>query len=125
MKLVRRVGGIALFVAVLVVGWRFAASNAGPVTVDLLLERAPDVPLWVALLLAFGSGAAVTGVYALYKVARASLEVRRYRKAVASLEAEIHQLRNLPLVAESAAPPVRALPGREAEPGAPAARRGV
>ena len=108
MKLLRRLLVLGFFAAALVVGWRFAATNGGLVTVDLLMVQATDVAMWVVLGVTFGAGAALTAVFAMLRLARVSLESRRYRRFAAKLEAEIHQLRNLPLVAESASPTLRA-----------------
>jgi hypothetical protein len=62
------------------------------------------VSLWVALLVAFGFGAAITAAIAAYRATRQGLVNRRYRKMIRDLESEVHQLRNLPLTGD--APPV-------------------
>jgi len=87
-------GGIVLAV------WRFAVENATAVTVRLLVGEASDVALWLALFVAFAAGALAVGFGSLIQFARSALIARRYRKTVAGLEAEVHQLRNLPLVSE-------------------------
>lgn len=104
MQVVRRLLGVGLFVAVLVVGWRFAAENSARVTIDMLVSEIDGVSLWAALLVSFASGAAAAGAIGLYRVARLGLVARRYRKAVRGLEAEVHQLRNLPLSTDAPAP---------------------
>jgi uncharacterized integral membrane protein len=104
MRLTRRILGIALFVALLVGGWRFAAENAQVVSVHYLLGSIDQVPVWQVLFCAFLAGVVVTGVLALVQTARLRLEARRYRKAVRGLEAEVHQLRNLPLASDEAEP---------------------
>ncbi len=93
---------------------QFVQQNADPVAVDLLLAETRPASLWLVLLTSFGIGAAIAGGVCLFEVARYSLVARRYRKTVARLESEIHQLRNLPL-ADEALPTV-------APPGGPAAR---
>lgn len=104
MLIARRLILLALVAAVLVAGWVFAGRNAEPrVAVDFWFVAAPEVSLWQALVVAFGAGALLATALWLFEVARYGLVARRYRKAVARLEAEIHQLRNLPL-AEGAAP---------------------
>ena len=103
MRLARRLIGLALFAAALVGGWRFAAENSVPVTVSYLAGEIGGVPLWAVLLVAFGAGMAVTGVVALLQLARLGLVSRRYRKTAHGLEAEVHQLRNLPLSDDSEA----------------------
>jgi uncharacterized integral membrane protein len=103
MRVVRRLLVVALFVAALVLGWWFARANSAAVTVDYLVGRLGDVSLWAALLGAFAAGAAVAGGIGLYQVAKLQLVRRRYRKTVRSLEAEVHQLRNLPLAVDAPA----------------------
>ena len=103
MRVVRRLLVVALFVAALVLGWWFARANAAVVTVDYLVGQLGDVSLWAALLGAFAVGAATAGGIGLYQVAKLRLVGRRYRKAVRSLEAEVHQLRNLPLAVDEPA----------------------
>jgi len=104
MRLTRRILGIALFVALLVGGWRFAAENSQAVSVHYLVGSFESVPVWLVLFCAFATGAAATGALALVQSARLRLEARRYRKAVRGLEAEVHQLRNLPLATDEAEP---------------------
>ncbi|HTY17638.1 MAG TPA: LapA family protein [Myxococcota bacterium] len=103
MRVVRRLLGLALFVGALVVGWAFAHRNPDAVSVDLLFTKPPGQPLWLVLLAAFGAGALCAGALGLYHAARLRLTARRYRRAAAGLEAEIHQLRNLPLAAQPGA----------------------
>jgi uncharacterized integral membrane protein len=104
MKLMRRLLGAAVFVAILVFGWRFAADHSGPVQVKLPGLAGIEVTLWMALLAAFGLGAVIVTVIASLRIARLQLVSRRYRKVIRDLEAEVHQLRNLPLAEETAAP---------------------
>jgi len=89
---------VAVFVGLFAAVWRFVGGNADPVDVDLILLRVP-LPLWMALLGAFGLGAFSAGISLVYELAKRSFATRRYRKQVAGLESEIHQLRNLPLAA--------------------------
>jgi uncharacterized integral membrane protein len=103
MRVVRRLLIVALFVAALVVGWRFARENSAAVTVDYLVGELAEVSLWAALVGAFAAGAAVVGAVGLYQVAKLRLVTRRYRKTVRALEAEVHQLRSLPLASEAPA----------------------
>ena len=96
--MLRRVLVAVLFVALFVAVWRFVGGNAEPVGIDLLFLHL-NVPLWSALLGAFVLGALSAGVSLVYEIARKSFTARRYRKQMAGLESEIHQLRNLPLAA--------------------------
>jgi uncharacterized membrane protein YciS (DUF1049 family) len=99
MRWVRRWIGVALLVAFLVGGWRLAHENGERVTVSYLFG-AIEMPLWQALLWAFGAGFALAGVGWLWLGLRSRMVERRYRKTVGALEAEVHQLRNLPLATE-------------------------
>lgn len=102
MQVTRRLVGIALFVGILVLGWTFAAEHAEPVTIHVPYLVDFEVTLWLALLAAFGIGVAATGTVAVLRATRQGLVSRRYRKMIRDLEAEIHQLRNLPLATEDA-----------------------
>jgi uncharacterized integral membrane protein len=126
MRNLRRLLVLAALAAVLWVGWRFAGSNSGPVSVDYLFGRAEDVSLWLALVVAFALGALVSGTLGVYQVAKLGLLARRYRKAASGLESEIHQLRNLPLASDAERPP-RSSAGSVPELGGPSrtAERGV
>jgi hypothetical protein len=88
---------IALFVGVLVFGWRFAADHSSQVTIKIPVVEEVQVTLWLALLLATAVGAAAAGLMAIFQIARLRLLARRYRKMIKGLESEVHQLRNLPL----------------------------
>jgi uncharacterized integral membrane protein len=103
MRLLVRLFWVALFVGVLVLGWTFRAENEGPVTVSYAFGQFPPVPQWLALLAAFAVGAAAAGLIGLYQVAKLRLVARRYRKTVRGLEAEVHQLRTLPLSSDEPA----------------------
>jgi hypothetical protein len=98
MRTLRRLLAAALFVSALVFGWRFASANPEPVAVSLPLVGAIAThPLWLVLVGAFAVGFAVAAVVGLYQAARLSLLARRWRRVASGLEAELHQLRNLPL----------------------------
>jgi hypothetical protein len=103
MKVLRRLVGIALFVGILVLGWTFAAEHSDPVTIHVPYLADFEVTLWAALLAAFGIGVVSTGTVAVLRATRQSLVARRYRKMIRDLEAEIHQLRNLPLATDESA----------------------
>jgi uncharacterized integral membrane protein len=98
MGVVRKIVGVAVFLAVLIAGWMFAHGNDEPVSIDYVLGRTPEVALWKALVVA----AVLGGVGAVWlmgwRLLRSRLEARRYRKAMLELESEVHQLRNLPVV---------------------------
>ena len=98
--MLRRLLAVGLFVGLFVALWQFVGGNADPVDIDLLVLRIP-LPLWLALLGAFGLGALCAGASLVYQLAKRSFATRRYRKKLAGLESEIHQLRNLPLAADA------------------------
>jgi hypothetical protein len=97
MRIARRLFLLLVFAGLFWFAWRFTHGNTLPVTVDLVFVETPDLPLWGVLLAAFALGALCAGASLVYELARKSLLARRYRKAVAGLETEIHELRNLPL----------------------------
>jgi Lipopolysaccharide assembly protein A domain len=115
MRMLRRLLVLAVFGALFVATWRFVSGNGAPIDLDLVLVELHQVPLWSALLGAFALGATSAGASLLYELAKKSFAARRYRKALAGLESEIHQLRNLPLAAPEAsggpAPPARSAAG--------------
>ena len=114
----RRLVPMLLGAGLLYLGWRLRNANGAAVTVDFLLGRLHDVPLWYALLGSFVLGAAVVGLALLTQIARGGLVTRRYRKKVRGLETEVHQLRNLPLAPDEVAPEgVPGLTRRGAVPG--------
>ena len=96
MRWVRRWIAVALVVAVLIGGWGLAHENGALVRVSYLWGEI-ELPLWQALLWFFGAGFALAGSGWLWLGIRSRMVERRYRKAVGGLEAEVHQLRNLPL----------------------------
>jgi uncharacterized membrane protein YciS (DUF1049 family) len=112
MRWLRRWIGLALIAAILVGGWSLKAENAENVAVSFLFGEI-QLELWEALLIAFAAGFVLAGVGWLWSGLRARMIERRYRKAVGGLEAELHQLRNLPLAidGESASARVARLGG--------------
>ena len=117
MRWLRRLLLLALIVGVMVVGWRFASENQQPVSVDFVFRQTGDVPLWQVILVSFGTGAGLVALFTLFGGVRNGLARRRYRKAIGGLEAEIHQLRNLPLAPDSGEPHIpiasKARPSRQ------------
>lgn len=103
MRIARRLLALALLAALGVAAWRFVGSNDEAVRVELLWLELGPAPLWGVLLGAFGAGVLLGGGALLYQLLRQALTARRYRKAVGALEAEVHQLRNLPLSEEETA----------------------
>lgn len=103
MRWVRRALVLALLVGAMIGGWQFAAENQQPVRVHYLAGELPDTALWKVILVSFASGAALLTLFMMFSSARNGLVSRRYRKAIGGLEAEVHQLRNLPLAPDSEA----------------------
>jgi uncharacterized integral membrane protein len=115
MRMLRRLLVVGVFGALFFGAWRFVNGNVAPTSVDLVFFDLHGVPLWSALLGAFTLGALCAGASLFYELAKKSFAARRYRKELAGLESEIHQLRNLPLAAPDTragpAPPGRAAAG--------------
>jgi uncharacterized integral membrane protein len=88
---------VALIGALLVAAYQFTGRNTDIVAVQLFGWSSPPQPLWVLLLAAFALGFALAALLFGVRLLRSSLLTRRYRRAVSSLEAEVHQLRNEPL----------------------------
>lgn len=117
MKIVSRLFWIALFVGVLVFGWRFAADHSSKVAIKIPALGETELTLWLVLLLAVALGALAMGLIAFFQVTRLRLLGWRYRKMIKSLEAEVHQLRNLPL-AETDSPAAQIDVASESDPNA-------
>jgi uncharacterized membrane protein YciS (DUF1049 family) len=103
MRWVRRLIGVAVVLTVMVGGWRFVGDNAAPVSISYVWGSV-ELPVWKAVLWCFAAGFALAGIGWLWFGVRSRLLFRRYRKAVGGLEAEIHQLRNLPLAPDGEPP---------------------
>lgn len=97
MVIVRRLLLLAIFIAVLIAGWQFAAANADEVRLDFLVGQFENVKIWVLVAATFAVGALAGVVVCAVEMARLGLLSRRYRKALGRLEAELHGLRSLPL----------------------------
>lgn len=93
---VRRLFWAALGLAILIGGWTLADRNADPIKVDWYFDHA-EANGWVVLLGAFVAGIAIASIFFTLSLARSRLVARRYRKELGVLEAELHQLRNLPV----------------------------
>lgn len=95
--ILRRVFLAAVVIALIVVVRLFPEQNQAVVDIDLLLTSVEGVHLWSALVATFAAGAALALFLSSLLLLKAGLVGRRYRKAIADLEAEVHHLRNLPL----------------------------
>ena len=73
------------------------ANNASPVSLHYVVGQSADIPLYWVVLMSFGLGIFVTTVPFSYVLLKRGLIMRRYRKIMSGLEAEVHQLRSLPL----------------------------
>ena len=85
-----------LVLLVLVAGLSFGVLNAGAVPLDYYWGRA-EVPLSLALAVAFALGVALGMLGCLSVVVRQRREVARLRKAVRVAEQEVENLRTLPI----------------------------
>lgn len=98
MNLPRVIAAIALLIVTLaIIG--FAIINAGPTieSINLGIGRYYEVPVVVALFVAFVVGVIVTLLYCLYYFIDLGLTVRRIKKKNKQLERELVAIRNLPL----------------------------
>lgn len=92
-----RVFLIALvFIVLLTIGIGFTALNAEPVTIDYFLGRLDTTLPW-ALLWALATGFVLGLIVAGFALLGARRDARRLRKQLRSLEAEVTNLRNLPI----------------------------
>jgi len=98
MNLPRVIAAIALLIVTLAI-IAFAIMNAGPTieSINLGIGRYYEVPLVVALFVAFVVGVIVTLLYCLYYFIDLGLTVRRIKKKNKQLERELVAIRNLPL----------------------------
>ncbi|HVP30770.1 MAG TPA: LapA family protein [Myxococcota bacterium] len=120
MRILRRLLWVAVFVVLLVIGWNFRIANDITVRFDYLIGHSEAQPLWKVVLGTFLAGAVCASLPLLWLLARSGLLARRYRKTVARLETEVHELRTLPLGVEG---PGRAIAaGSEAPPAGGASR---
>ena len=97
----RRLVPMVVGAGLLYLAWLLVTANAELVKVDFLVGRM-ELAVWQVLGLAFTAGAVLVSLYTAYQMARGGLVRRRYRKQLAGLETEVHQLRNLPLHPEEA-----------------------
>lgn len=95
--MLRRILIAAVIITLLVVVRLFPDSNQTLVNIDLLATQIEAVELWLVLMASFFGGAMLTFLFASLLLIRSGLVGRRYRQAIADLEAEVHHLRNLPL----------------------------
>ncbi|HEX7031273.1 MAG TPA: LapA family protein [Gammaproteobacteria bacterium] len=85
-----------VFILVLILGIGFTALNAAPVTLDYFLGRMETTLPWV-MLFALAGGFALGLVVAGLALFGARRDARRLRKQLRALEAEVTNLRNLPI----------------------------
>lgn len=101
MVYVRRLILVLVFAGVALIAYIFPTSNTEPIALgfDWFGEsfRLPEVPVWAVVSVAYVLGIGTATAALTWKIMKQTLAGRRYRKTVAGLESEIHQLRNLPL----------------------------
>ena len=105
MRWIRRILLGGLVVGLILASHYFVQHNEASVALDLAVVRFENVSLWLLLLVTFAAGFASAAVIAIWRGARLRLESRRYRKEARNLEAEVHELRTLPLAPAGSAPP--------------------
>jgi uncharacterized integral membrane protein len=97
MNVSRAIAAIALLVVTMAVV-AFAVMNPGErVVVNLGFRTFYDVPMILALFVAFLIGVALTLLYCLYYFIDLGLNVRRLKKRNRDLETELVAIRNLPI----------------------------
>ncbi len=94
---------VGLLVGALVLGWSFPTGNSSPVDVDLIWIRVSDVALWWVILVSAGVGAFASLLVVGFAWIRGRLLNFRYRREIRRLEAELHEMRSLPLSGSDAA----------------------
>lgn len=97
MQWLRTIVLLGIVLALVFAGWSFRAGNAGVIDLDLVWLRVPNVQIWWALVVALAGGAGLGLLVAGFAWLRQRILNRRYRKEIARLESEVHQLRSLPL----------------------------
>lgn len=92
---------VVLLIGAAVGGARFSSENETLVSISYLFGTLSDVPIWLVLVGSFSLGTGLCLLMVIGRLTRSTLAQRRYRKTIAALEAEVHQLRNLPIDGES------------------------
>ena len=90
--------GVLLLAAVFV--GLLPANNSVPVSLHYVVGQSPEIPLYWVVLLSFGLGIVVASLPLSYLLLKRGLVMHRYRKLMSGLEAEVHQLRSLPLAGD-------------------------
>jgi uncharacterized integral membrane protein len=91
--------GVVAGMAVLI----FAFENQEPVTLRYLYTwQTPPLPLFAIIMVATGAGFVIASLFGLAAYLQARKIIRQQRRTMASLEAELHTLRTLPLDVPSA-----------------------
>jgi uncharacterized membrane protein YciS (DUF1049 family) len=88
---------VGLVVGALVFGKLFPDANSTPVDIDLLWIRVPNVEAWLLLVGSMLIGGVLATLVVGFAWLKARVLNRRYLKVIKRLEAELHQMRSLPL----------------------------
>ena len=91
-------------------GWSLRSANVQVVDLDLIWIRVPNLELWWLVLLSIAAGFLLATLIVGFAWLRGALVNRRYRKSIRRLEAELHELRSLPLSGRGDAPPLERVP---------------
>lgn len=105
MRWFRRIFFVVLVGALFFAALRFSSENAEPVMIYYLAGEPAVLALWQALALAACAGALLIAIPLGYLWTRSGLLAWQYRRTMSRQEAEIHQLRNLPLAPPGSAGP--------------------
>ncbi len=100
MKWLRLAAIAVLLLAAVFVGL-LPANNSQPVSLHYVVGQSEEVALYWVILLSVALGVFVATVPLSYLLLKRGLVMRRYRKMMGGLEAEVHQLRSLPLSADA------------------------
>ncbi|HPG28142.1 MAG TPA: LapA family protein [Myxococcota bacterium] len=93
-----------------VLGWSLRSANVQVVDLDLIWIRVPNLELWWLVLLSIAAGFLLATLIVGFAWLRGALVNRRYRKSIRRLEAELHELRSLPLSGRGDAPALERVP---------------
>ena len=116
---------LVLLVGAAVGGAKFSSENETLVSISYVFGTLSGIPIWLVLVSSFSLGVGLCVLVLAGRLTRATLAQRRYRKTIAGLESEVHQLRNLPIDGEPLSEAVSSTEMVVAEGSASGAGRGI
>lgn len=93
----RRLAIAVIVVIFVLIAAVFAYGNQEPIALDIGIMRLENVSLTVALAVTFAAGAVFGGLFSALAMLRHSRERRTLRRELRRTEAELENLRSLPL----------------------------